>query len=183
MLFSLRFGTVLILLALVACATKDPGFYRHEPSIPTLEVPPDLTQPVLNDSFAIPGIGAILNRKSVVSDGSEVQLMRDGRLRWLVIKSDPSYVWEKVKDYWRHAGVPVAWQNRELGIMETEWVKNYQNRFDRDQFRVRIEPAKEKNTSYLFLTHKGQNQKVMEDEVLPVWDERPTDYELETEVL
>ncbi len=171
-------------LLLAACASKDTGFYKHAPSMPLLEVPPDLTRPEVKNEFEIPQIGALLNKQALLAGGATVRLVRDGRLRWLVFNRPPEAVWAAVRDYWVANGVHLAWENKGLGIMETAWLPHYElSEFAKDRFRVRIEPGSAPGSSELYLSHRGLQEAFVGGEIVPVWTERASDPELEVELL
>ena len=179
----LRIFLVLLLLIVVsACASRDPGFYKHSPSVSTLVVPPDLTQPELENTFDVPQIAKLLSKEPLLSDGSKVKLIRDGRLRWLEISAKTDLVWEHVKDYWYQQGIEVEWENPKLGLMESTWIQHPASEFAKDRFRVRIEPAGDKKT-WLFISHRGMQQVFSDGDLHSAWGVRTSDPELEIEVM
>ncbi len=136
----------------------------------------------------------------VLPISKKVQIKRDGNIRWLVLQGDRNTVWSKVKQFWLEEGLPLETENPSIGIMETQWLENRAdiphqglrkllgNVFDmmhsattRDQFRVRLEPGSVANTTELYLTHRGIEQVVKGDDF--VWQRRPSDSELEAEIL
>lgn len=169
--------------SLFGCASKEPGFYRHSPTIAQLEIPPDLTKPDFQDNFEIPQVGISLTKEPLLSDGTKVKLQRDGRLRWLEISAEPVTVWGYVRDFWSSKDIPVAWQDIKLGVMETEWLRNYDTSFAKDRFRVRVEPGATKGTTNLYVIHRGIQQHIGDIEAIPVWTDRLGDPELEIEVV
>ncbi len=173
-----------LVLVLAGCASTDTSFYKHAPSMPLLEVPPDLTRPEIKNEFEIPQIGALLNKQALLEGGATVRLVRDGRLRWLVFNRPPEAVWTAVRDYWVANSVHLEWENKALGIMETAWLPHYdQSEFAKDKFRIRIEPGAEPGSSELYLAHRGLQEAFVGGEIVPVWAERANDPELEVEVL
>ncbi|MDH5545629.1 MAG: outer membrane protein assembly factor BamC [Gammaproteobacteria bacterium] len=167
---------------LTACATQDTGFYKRSPSIPILEIPPDLTQPGYEEGFKIPQIGKLLEEKLTLSHGGKVELHRDGRLRWIEIGSKSDIVWEHVRDFFIHNGIPLDWQNTRLGIMETDWIKLPGSDFFRDRYRVRIEPDGPEKT-LIFVAHRGSQLNFAAGSMHQVWGTRFSDEELEIEVM
>jgi len=136
----------------------------------------------------------------VLPISKKLQIKRDGNIRWLVLQADPNTVWPKVKQFWLEEGLPLKIENPSIGIMETEWLENradiphqgirkwFGKVFDmmhsaatRDQFRVRLEPGSATNTTELYLTHRGAEQVAKGDDF--VWQRRPSDSELEAEIL
>ncbi len=171
------------LLSLSGCASKGDDFYKHQPILQPLDIPPDLTRPDAHSGFEIPEIGSVETKKVQLEGGASVILRKDGRLRWLEIDAMPEEVWNSVKDFWVTKKVPVEWQNLKLGILETQQVDNYESDFARDRFRVRIEPGKQPNTSELYLSHRGIQDAFVDGEVISGWAKTLSDPELEIEVL
>ncbi|MDH5301639.1 MAG: outer membrane protein assembly factor BamC [Gammaproteobacteria bacterium] len=175
--------TLVGVAVLAGCASSDPGFYKHAPSVKPLEMPPDLTDPDIKDDFDIPVIGAMLAREPVLAKGGSVRLQRDGQLRWLEVEADTDAVWQMTRDFFAQANVDLDWETRSLGILETKWVKHYDTRFARDKFRIRVEPGSKPGVTLLYLTHRGQFESFGDVSMAPVWVGRPNDPELEIEVL
>jgi len=165
------------------CASKDIAFYRHSPSMPMLEVPPDLTKAEVDDSFEIPQIGALLLKQPPLAGSGTVRLERDGRLRYLVVTGETKELWRWVRDFWSDANVGLAWENSALGLMETDWIERYDRRFSKDRFRIRVEPGREAGTTQLYVIHRGMMEEFVGTESMPVWVKEPTDPELEIEVI
>jgi len=135
-----------------------------------------------------------------------IEVRRDGKQRWLYIQAPPDEVWFKVVDFWQQNGILLLEQDPTTGVMRTAWVENradiksdfitdaVRSVFDglysastRDQFRVRIERGEQPGSTELFLTHFGMEQEVRtgvtgtsEQEI---WVSRPTDHDLEAEML
>ncbi|MDX1812416.1 MAG: outer membrane protein assembly factor BamC [Gammaproteobacteria bacterium] len=172
----------LMVLAITACSTTKETFYKHQPSGQPLDVPPDLTVLESTETFEIPEIAQVTLKKHVLENGAEVVLKRDGKLRWLEVAVAPEVLWEEVKDFWLSNNVKLAWENEKFGIMETEWLRNYDSEFNLDRFRVRIE-AKDKTHSELYLTHRGKQQSFEGGELIEGWVDKYNDPELEVEVL
>jgi len=179
--------TVLFLITgflfISGCASKGDDFYKHQPTSQPLEVPPDLTIPEANSGFEIPAINSVETKKIKLEDNGSVVLKKDGRLRWLEITAPPELVWNNTKDFWITRNVELKWQNLKLGILETDWVKHYDNDFEKDRFRVRVEPGTQSGTSLLFLTHRGSQEVLVDGQVVSGWAKTFSDPELEIEIL
>ena len=173
----------LSLLVVAGCASKGNDFYKHQPTFQPLEVPPNLTIPEANSGFEIPKVGSVEIKKVVLENGAQVKLRKDGRLRWLEISAPPEAVWNTVKDFWITKNVPLEWQNIKLGLMETGWIDHYDAEFEKDRFRVRIEPGEKAGTSELYLTHRGIQEAMVEGQVIYGWADKVSDPELDIEVL
>jgi outer membrane protein assembly factor BamC len=112
--------------------------------LPTLEVPPDLTQPNTDERYVVPdtasGSGtatysAYTNERnnggkqvntgpSVLPSIDKMHIERDGTQRWLVVPGTPDKLWPVVKEFWQEVGLLVNVEKPEAGIMETEWAEN-----------------------------------------------------------
>ncbi len=190
-----------------------------------LEVPPDLTRDSINDTLPVPGIdnattysefeqqrrtgrrGSITKSgDSVLPEVENVQIMKDGNQRWLVIDAPPDDVWPRVVSFWRENGVLLVEQNPGIGVMKTDWLENradvkndfitdfFRKSLDsvyssgtRDQFRVRLEPGERSGTTDLFLTHRGLEEVFQKgttgEDSSAYWKSRPNDPGLESAML
>jgi len=188
-----------------------------------LEIPPDLTKSSINDELVVPDAqggaatlssllekeritGKVAARANVLPEIKNIEVMRDGDQRWLVIKGDPEDVWFKTLAFWQENGILLVEQDPTVGIMVTDWLENRANIksdfitdrirrvFDglysastRDQYRVRIEPGVKAGTTELYLTHRGREEKIIQtvggDVERTVWNPSGTDHGLEAEML
>ena len=127
-------------LALSACTVLegDKVDYRSASNakIPTLDVPPDLTQLSKDTHYAVVG-GSV--SASALKSGQpqptaaptvaalslgDVRIERAGNQRWLVVNRPADKLWEPVKDFWQENGFLLAMDQNTLGIMETDWAEN-----------------------------------------------------------
>lgn len=137
---------------------------------------------------------------SVLPVQNEIRVERDGDKRWLVIQSDSAAVWTKMREFWLQNGFLIKREDPRIGILETDWSENradipmdpvrkiLSKALDtlyssptRDMFRVRLEAGTKPGTTELFLTHRGM-QEVLNDKST-IWQPRPSDPELESEML
>lgn len=140
---------------------------------------------------------------AVLQEQPGMHLERYGNQRWLVVQAEPSQIWPRIKSFWTSNGIPLKEEDPRIGIMETEWVEN---RADipkgpirsilskavdfaysaptRDKFRVRLERGSDEQVTEIYLTHYGV-QEVTRTEYGEhiIWEPRPTDPELEAEML
>jgi len=106
-----------------------------------LEMPPDLTAPVIDDRYAVPdprastsfsqyskdrtgtpsGTPVAGSSSSVLPAVSNARIDRGGDQRWIVAKADPAQVWPIVRDFWQDIGFSIARETPESGILETNW--------------------------------------------------------------
>ena len=116
---------------------KSTDYRSQGGKIASLEVPPDLTSPVVDDRFVIPDPkattfssysrerGTVPATSNVVLPSVEgARIERAGEQRWLVVKTSPDKAWPVVKEFWTGSGFILKRESPELGIMETDWAEN-----------------------------------------------------------
>ena len=139
----------------------------------------------------------------------KVRVERAGAQRWLVVDRPPAEVWPRVKEFWQETGFIVNVDNPELGVMETDWaenrakipqdaVRNFLGKAidalystgERDKFRTRLEPVPDGKGTEIYISHKGMIEVYEgtqgggdEGKGRTMWQPRPTDPELEAEML
>jgi outer membrane protein assembly factor BamC len=134
-------------LVLAGCSTADEmlavktDYKSQVKTMPTLEVPPDLTSPAKDNRFVVPETGkssATLSgyqaeRKDQARSGNtqvlpqvdQMRVERAGSERWLVVSNDPpEKLWPLVKDFWQENGFLIKTEVPEAGVMETDWAEN-----------------------------------------------------------
>ncbi len=176
-----------------------------------LEIPPDLigSTEIDDQQMAIPEGRATLSDHNnqgqsigvnVLPQLEGMQIKHEGSARWLVVQAKPNMIWPKVKQFWRKQGFKLTLENPKIGIIETEWrenradipqdgVRKYLGKIigavysasTRDKFRVRIERSNVEDATELYLTHQGAEEVTQGDTF--VWQGRPSDPELEAEML
>ena len=142
----------------------------------------------------------------VLPEFDNLTFHRDGDQRWLVIQSTPQQVWPKVVDFWRSNGLLLVEQDPAIGVMKTDWLESradikqgalteflrkavggLYSSATRDQFRVRLEPGVEPGTTELYLTHRGLEEKLVENVSgqadTTYWTPRPNDPGIEGAML
>ncbi len=115
--------------------------YRNTPTLPALEVPPDLANvPDQNASRSgTPAAGTTTfsgfageqktNAPSacaapVLPQYPGVKLARDGQTRYVVVDAEPAAVWGQVREFLTQTGLSIANENARAGLLETDWVEN-----------------------------------------------------------
>lgn len=138
---------------------------------------------------------------TAVANIGDVRMERSGTQRWIVINRTPDQLWEPVKDFWQESGFLLTTDQRNLGIMETDWAENraklpqdiirgtlgklvdsVYSTGELDRFRTRLERST--NGTEIFVSHRGMQEvynNSRQDQT--VWQPRPSDPELETEFL
>jgi outer membrane protein assembly factor BamC len=209
-----RFALLALLASLAACSAleTDKIDYKSAGKAPSLEVPPDLTQLSRDNRYAVPGGAVTANTyqaglanapgiPTAVSNIGDVRMERSGSQRWLVINRSADQLWDPVKDFWQESGFLITTEQRNLGIMETDWAENraklpqdiirgtlgklvesMYSTGELDRFRTRMERTP--NGTEVFISHRGMQEvysSSRQDQT--VWQPRPSDPELEAEFL
>jgi outer membrane protein assembly factor BamC len=118
--------------------------YKSASKTKPLEVPPDLTQPNVDERYVVPDVnpggtatysdyareratqpaGTPLAVEGVLPAGDNVRIERSGTQRWIVARGDPAQLWPTVKDFWQENGFIIAQENPTAGTMETDWAED-----------------------------------------------------------
>ncbi len=152
------------------------------------------------------GTSTAVAGSQVLPEFENVSFRRDGDQRWLVIEGSPQQIWPKVVDFWRSNGLLLVEQDPAIGVMKTDWLESradikqgalteffrkavggLYSSATRDQFRVRLEPGLESGTTELYLTHRGMEEKLVENVSgqadTTYWTPRPNDPGIEAAML
>ncbi|MBA4707140.1 outer membrane protein assembly factor BamC [Aquitalea aquatica] len=150
-----RSAPAAILLAtgiLAGCSTSNPlekklDYKSAEPPKlgNSLEVPPDLTTPQIQNKYVIPSTGtasALANSNNAaaaqqaatqpvttetvaIKSIDNITMERAGTQRWLAVKGkSPAELWPVLKAFWQENGFVIKTEEPDLGIMETDWAEN-----------------------------------------------------------
>ena len=209
-----RLALLALVASLAACSVleSDKIDYKSAGKAPTLEVPPDLSQLSRDNRYAVPGGAVTANAyqagianapgiPTAVANIGDVRMERSGTQRWIIINRSPDQLWDPVKDFWQESGFLLTTEQRNLGIMETDWAENraklpqdiirgtlgklvdsVYSTGELDRFRTRLERST--NGTEIFVSHRGMQEvynNSRQDQT--VWQPRPSDPELETEFL
>ena len=117
--------------------------YKSAGKLPSLEVPPDLTQPTRDDRYAVPDVSpkgsatysaysgertgqtrAASTSPDLLPQVDKIRIERSGTQRWLVVPGTPDKIWPGLKEFWQDLGFIVNVETPETGIMETDWAEN-----------------------------------------------------------
>ena len=187
----------------------------------TLEVPPDLSQLSRDSRYqptadgtvsastiaAAPRAGAAsaANGAQAVAPNQvgDVRLERAGSQRWLVSKQTPEQLWPQLEAFWQERGFGLEIEQREAGVMETDWVENrskipqdfirstigkvFDGLYDsgeRDRFRTRLERGPD-GTTEIYISHRGVAEVYTGSarDGTTAWQPRPSDPGLEAMML
>jgi outer membrane protein assembly factor BamC len=150
--------------------------------------------------------GAVLPQgggSTVLPDQTNMRVERDGNQQWLIVQGAPEQVWPKVREFWMQEGFLIKMEDPRVGVIETGWSENradipqgpirnilgkvidsVYSSATRDQYRVRLERGVEPGTTEVYLTQRGVEEVVTGGtDANTVWKPRPTDPELEAEML
>jgi outer membrane protein assembly factor BamC len=129
--------------------------------------------------------------------------VREGNQRWLSVPIPPEQLWPQLRAFWQERGLPLVLDNPDTGVMETDWAENraklpqdairrtlgraldtLYDTGERDRFRTRVE--RNAGGSDVFITHRGMVEiytNERKDFQSTMWTQRPSDPELEAEML
>lgn len=134
----------LLAIALAGCGVLPDSRkidYKSAGKVPSLDVPPDLSQITRDDRYVVPdaaGKGsatysaytadrtpqAQAQNSTVLPEIDKVRVERSGNQRWLVVVGTPDKLWDTVKDFWQETGFIISVERPEAGVMETDWAEN-----------------------------------------------------------
>ena len=141
---------------------------------------------------------------AVLPASEKMRIEHGGSQRWLVVESDAETLWPAIREFWQDSGFLIDRELPDIGIMETDWAENRAkipestlrkligkvldqaySYPERDKFRTRLERGEESGTTEIYISHRGAYQVVVgEHQSEQVkWQMRPTDPELEAEML
>jgi len=180
---------------------------------PGLEVPPDLSQlqrqsPLGNAGSvsaaalaAQPTAVAVATNQVALNSVPGAEIVRAGGVRLIRTSISPEEVWPVARAFWTELGFDLPKDQADVGVLETDWKENraklpkdfirrtigtvlegLYSTGERDQFRTRLERVDGKTE--ITVTHRGMHEvytNAQRDQV--VWTQRPTDTELEAEML
>ena len=117
--------------------------YKSAGTLPSLEVPPDLTSPARDNRYVVPETGKSTatfsgyqaerreqrpgSSSALLPEFDRLRIERAGTQRWLVVQEPPEKVWPLVKDFWQENGFLIKLELPEAGVMETDWAENRAN--------------------------------------------------------
>ena len=160
--------------------------YKSTSTVPSLELPPDLTTPEYDDRYNVATASGIAARSATrPKTGDEIapnatadaRIARSGNERWLVVKATPEQAWNVSRQFWQDSGFVIAIEQPAVGVMETDWAENradmpsdflrstigkvaevFLSTYKRDKFRTRIERGTEAGTVEIYISHRGAEQ-------------------------
>jgi len=161
---------------------EDAVNYKSTVAGDPLSIPPDLTQANRDARYRAPEGTATFSQYSqaqqkeaansansaVLPKVEDVQVMRDGNVRWLVVNRPPEKVYDDIIQFWGEQGFTIAQREPKAGLIETDWAENrakipegwiksalgsiFDQVFDsgeRERFRTRLERVNGKTEIYI----------------------------------
>lgn len=217
---TMRFAAVLATGALVAgCGTSSPTKVDYKSDSKSKEVslavPPNMLEESA-DQRSLPPQGGATSLSAlqqvqqaapptdaVVPAVSGMHIQRDGTESWLVIDGrKPADIWPQVRRFWQEQGFLLVVDQRDKGVMETDWNETHPQINDglirsviskamgnsyvtaeRNKYRTRLDTAPNGGT-YVFISQKGMREALTgPNNDSSKWESKPNDPALETEYL
>ncbi|TVP89928.1 MAG: outer membrane protein assembly factor BamC [Thioalkalivibrio sp.] len=220
---TLPITTVALTLALAGCSTpggqaEGPRYAATPAAEEPLELPPNLIAPGMDRAFRIPDVPGervsarelerdprrtertVTDTAVILPDSPDVQLRRDGQVRWLHVDAVPEALWPRLRQFWREQNLTLARDEPEVGIMETEWAEDragiplggtrgllrralgtVYDAGTRDRYRLRVERSN--GATEIFISHRGAVERADAEGQGARWFMADPDPELEAEML
>ena len=207
-----------VLVSLAGCSAMNLGgkqidYGAAATQLPTLEVPPELTAPEVDDRYKVAGGAATYSafskqaaapeaRSEVLPVVKGVSLEHEGAQRWLKVSDKADNVWPVVKSFLNETGLKIKFEDQAAGVIETDWSENRAKIpqgglrsiigkvFDglyssgqQDQYRIRLERAKDGAGTNIYITQYGKEEIMAADGITSQWQSRPSDPELAAALL
>ncbi|PCE26581.1 outer membrane protein assembly factor BamC [Burkholderia ubonensis] len=215
-----RFAAVLATGALVAgCSSPSPTKVDYKSDSKSKEVslavPPNMLEETADQRSLPPQGGATSlsalqqvqqaapQTDAVVPPVTGIHIQRDGTESWLVIDGKkPADIWPQVRRFWQEQGFLLVVDQRDKGVMETDWNETHPQINDglirsviskamgnsyvtaeRNKYRTRLDVAPSGGT-YVFISQKGMREALTgPNNDSSKWEPKPNDPALETEYL
>jgi len=200
--------------------------YYSNKTVTSLTIPPDLTSPNQEKAFKlsefVSGVqenyisftdsdNQVKEAQSILRIPANIDVVKSGQRRWLIVDKKTNNVWELARSFLKQQGFAIKSINKEVGIIETDYLENKLDVPDQsvglirsmirkatgqsyalptiDKYRIRIEPLEggEKTEVHLSLTSFHEiviNQgKGVEEGENTIWQPKEKDLTVETEML
>ena len=162
--------------------TEDSVKYRSTVAGDPLSIPPDLTQANQDARYRAPegtttfsqyaaaqqDRGSSTGVQNILPSVDDVNVVRDGEMRWLVVNRPAEQVYPQIIEFWGEQGFTIQTQDPKAGMIVTDWAENrakipegwiktalgaiFDQVFDsgeRERFRTRIERVNGKTEVYI----------------------------------
>lgn len=139
---------------------------------------------------------------------ANIKVKKLGQIRWLIVDKKPDVVWESAKSFFKSHGFSIKKTDKKIGVMETDFLENHPEIPDQsvgfirsllkkaikaryalpivDKYRIRIEPIDGGKKTEVHLTLNSMEEVITNaggDNENTIWQVRPKDESLETEML
>ena len=150
----------------------------------------------------------IKEASSILRTLANIEVKKSGDRRWLLVDKKPDAVWNLSKSFFKSHGFAIKKTNKKIGMMETDFLENHPEIPDKslgvirsmlkkaiaaryalpivDKYRIRIEPTDNGDKSEVYLSLTSMEEvltKAGSDDENTIWQSRPKDQALETEML
>ena len=162
--------------------SEDSVKYRSTVAGDPLSIPPDLTQANQDARYRAPegtttfsqyaaaqqDRGSSTGVQNILPSVDDVNVVRDGEMRWLVVNRPAEQVYPQIIEFWGEQGFTIQTQDPKAGMIVTDWAENrakipegwiktalgaiFDQVFDsgeRERFRTRIERVNGKTEVYI----------------------------------
>jgi outer membrane protein assembly factor BamC len=151
---------------------------------------------------------AIKETSSILGTTSGIEVKKSGNRRWLLVDQKPDAVWNLSRSFFKSHGFAIKKTNKKIGLMETDFLENHPEipsqslgvirsilqkamvaRYTLptvDKYRIRIEPTDNGNRSEVYLSLTSMEEVITKkggNDENTIWQSRPKDQALETEML
>jgi len=138
-------------------------YYSNKP-VSSLEIPPDLTSPDMQNSFRLSEIVSDINEnfvsfsdqqqefKKVLAEPVGIQVKKYGQQRWLLIDKSPEEVWQLSKEFLKLQGFVLEKEDKKIGILETNYLENRPDIPDESLGFIRSMIGRALDQTYTFAT-------------------------------
>jgi len=196
--------------------------YYSDKSVTSLEIPPDLTSPSYDNSFRLSEIAGKVDENivnltnneikdnettKIASKPVDIDVLKSGPRRWLRVNKEPEVVWNLSKQFLKNNGFSLKKINKNIGVMETDYLENKPKIPDRnlgfmrsflatqvdgisytlptvDSYKIRIEPVDDNRTDvFLSLTSMAEVVDNNGNQESTIWQFKEKDYLLENQML
>lgn len=173
---------------------EEPVDYKSTVSGDPLSIPPDLTQANRDARYVAPeGVTTFseyaasqsnrpaVGETAVLPQHEDIQVKRDGELRWLVVRRPAEDIYPQLLEFWNDQGFTVRSEDPRTGLIETDWAENrakipegwirkalgalIDQVFDsgeRERFRMRLERVDE-GVSEIYISHQHMYEQPASD--------------------
>lgn len=204
-----RIGSAIGLSALLlsGCSTvnqalglEEPIDYKSTVAGDPLTIPPDLTQANRDARYTAPeGVTRYsdyaaaqasqptVGKTNILPQTDDIQVMRDGDLRWLVVNRPAEQIYPQLLEFWNEQGFTIRSEDPRTGLIETDWAENrakipegwirsalgaiIDQVFDsgeRERFRTRLERVGP-DRSEIYISHQHMYEQPTKDEAAFKW--------------